>query len=196
MAINKKYTLSYRRKKLGLTDYRVRLRLIKSKKTRLVVRKYINSIIVQLVNYNPKGDLVLRSINSKILKHYGWNYNPCNLPSAYLLGLIIGLEAKKLNIKEAVFDIGLNASVKGSLLYSLLKGALDSGLIVPHDKIILPSEDRIKGKHIEDYYFTLSKEGAINKQFSKYLKNDSNPADITKNFEEVKLKILSEYKND
>ncbi|MEK6835035.1 MAG: 50S ribosomal protein L18 [Nanoarchaeota archaeon] len=194
MTINKRYTVKYKRKMLGLTDYRARLRLIVSRKTRLVVRKSLNKIIAQLINYNTKGDNIIKTITSNNLNEYGWKYHPGNLPSSYLVGLIIGLEAKKLKIKEVVLDIGLRESIKGSAIYSLLKGALDSGLNIPFSQEILPSEDRISGKHIADYYNLLSQDKK-NKQFSKYLKNKINPANIAKDFQDIKTKILNKYKN-
>lgn len=194
MTINKRYTVKYKRKMLGLTDYRARLRLIVSRKTRLVVRKSLNKIIAQLINYNVKGDNIIKTITSNDLNEYGWKYHPGNLPSAYLVGLIVGLEAKKIKIKEVVLDIGLRESIKGSAIYSLLKGALDSGLNIPLSQEILPSEDRISGKHIADYYNLLSQDKK-NKQFSKYLKNKVNPVNMTKDFQDIKTKILNKYKN-
>jgi large subunit ribosomal protein L18 len=194
MATNKKHTVHYKRKRLGLTDYRARLKLLLSKKVRLVFRKSINNLIAGLVNYNPKGDKVLKSFNCKILRQYGWKYHLGNLPSAYLFGLIIGFEAKKLNVKEAILDIGLNESIKGSCIYAFLKGVVDSGLIVPHHKDVLPNEERIQGKHILDYYNSLSI-NERNKQFSEYLKKGINPSNIIKDFQEIKTKILNKYKN-
>ena len=194
MAINRKYSLRYKRKRKKLTNYRDRLRLILSKKNRLVIRKSLNNFTAQLVNYDSKGDQVIKSITSKNLHEYGWRYHSGNLPSAYLIGLLIGLEAKKLKINEVVLDIGLNESVKGSSIYAFLKGALDSGLKIPHNEEILPSEDRISGMHIANY-FNLLPPDHKNKQFSKYLKNNINPGNITKDFKEVKSKILNKYKN-
>jgi len=194
MAINKKYTTLYKRKKLGLTDYKSRLRLILSKKPRLVIRKSLNKFIAQLIIYDKNGDKILKSLNTNNLKKFGWNYHKGNMPSAYLLGLLIGLETKKLKINDVVLDIGLNESIKKSSLYSVLKGALDSGLNIPHNKEVLPDEDRIKGKHILDYYNKLS-QNEKTKQFSKYLKNNVNPTNIIKEFDEAKSKILKEYKN-
>ena len=195
MAINRKYSLRYKRKRKKLTNYRDRLRLILSKKIRLVVRRSLNNFTAQLVEYNSKGDQVKISMTANKLREYGWKYHSGNLSSAYLLGLIIGLEANKLKINEVVLDIGLNESIKGSSIYSFLKGALDSGLNIPHGEEVLPSEDRISGAHIANYFNTLSQDQR-KKQFSKYLKNDVNPADITKDFKEVKSKILNKYKND
>ncbi len=195
MALNRIYNLGHKRKRLGLTDYKTRLKFLLSKKTRIVIRKSLNNITVQLVDYNREGDKILKSFNSKILKIYDWRYHPGNIPSAYLLGLIAGLESKKIKIKEAILDIGLKRSIKCSALYAALKGVLDGGLNIPHDKNILPDENRIKGRHIFDYYTKLPQDKKI-RQFSKYLKNSVNPSNIIKDFEETKLKIMSKYKND
>ena len=53
-------------------------------------------------------------------------------------------------IEEAILDLGLQTSTKGSRIYAALKGVLDAGINIPHSKEILPSEDRIKGKHISE----------------------------------------------
>ena len=65
--------------------------------------------------------------------------------------MLIGNKAKKKNIKELVLDIGLQKSVKGSRIYSLLKGCIDAGLNIPHSKEILPTENRVKGEHIKNF---------------------------------------------
>ena len=67
--------------------------------------------------------------------------------------MLLGLKAKNKNIKEAVLDIGFRSPVKGSLVYTVLKGAVDAGLKVPHSTEILPSEDRIKGTHMKKSNF-------------------------------------------
>jgi large subunit ribosomal protein L18 len=183
-----------KRKKLGLTDYKSRLNLILSKKPRLVVRRSLNKLTAQLIIYDKKGDKILFSFDTKKLKEFGWKFHTGNLPSAYLLGYLVGFEAKKIKLAEVVLDIGLNESINGSSIYALLKGALDSGLKIPHDNQILPSEDRIKGKHIINYYSKLSQNDK-NKQFSKYLKNNVNVGNIEKDFEDIKSKISNKYKN-
>jgi large subunit ribosomal protein L18 len=72
-------------------------------------------------------------------------------------------------------------------VYAALKGALDAGLKVPHSPDILPSEERIKGKHIIDYVQNLKKESEkeYKKQFSL-----SQPERMSEMFEKVKEKIL------
>ncbi|MEK6856638.1 MAG: 50S ribosomal protein L18 [Nanoarchaeota archaeon] len=136
----------YRRKTEGKTDYKKRLLLLKSRKPRLVIRKSLRNIQLQLIDYAAKGDKILISSHSNQLKKLGWKQVSGNSSSAYLTGLILGLKAKSKNIKEAILDLGLNRSVKGSVLYAALKGATENGLNVPHSKEILPKEKILEGK--------------------------------------------------
>lgn len=156
----------FKRKRLGKTNYRKRLKLLLANKPRLVVRKSLKNIFAQIIKYDEKGDKVVVSAHSSELKKYGYSGSKGNIPSAYLVGLLVGSKSKNKNVNELVLDIGLQNSVRGSRVYSVLKGCVDSGLNVPHSKDILPTLDRIKGKHIKDF--------------------DSNK------FEEVKKKILGE----
>ncbi|MEM5778506.1 MAG: 50S ribosomal protein L18 [Candidatus Aenigmatarchaeota archaeon] len=139
------------------TNYKKRLALLKSRKTRLVIRKSLSNISVQFINYKPEGDETVVSANSVELKKFGLKHGG-NLPAAYLTGFLAGKRAKDKNIQEAVLDIGLQTSTKGSRIYAALKGVLDSGINVPHSKEVLPTEDRIRGKHISE---------AIEKQFEE-----------------------------
>lgn len=170
----------YKRKMQGKTNYKKRLITLKSRKLRLVVRKSLKNISAQIVQYYPDGDKVLFSAHTNELKKkYNWKAARRNMPSAYLLGLLIGKKAKQNNIQEAILDTGLTSSIKNSIISAVLKGALDTGLNITHSKDILPSEDRIKGKHIFEY-------SKINKEkFTRY-----NPENLLKDFEEVKLKVL------
>jgi large subunit ribosomal protein L18 len=178
--------MPFKRRREGKTDYRKRLRLLYSEKPRLVVRKTSKHIIAQVVEFDEKGDKILVSATSQELKKFGWTGSTKNLPSAYLLGLLIGKKTVRKNIKSAVLDIGLARSVKGSRIYAVLKGALDAGLSIPHSPEILPSEDRISGKHIVDYAQKLKKQPKkYKRQFSA-----SKPEGITKMFEDVKSKIV------
>lgn len=153
----------YKRKIAGLTNYKRRLTLLKSGKTRLVVRSSNKYLILQLVDYKVDGDKVLCSINSNELKKYGWKQSCNNLPSAYLAGLLLAKKSSK--IKEAILDIGRNISQVGGKIYAAMKGVNDGGVSINHDESVLPSEDRISGKHMGDK--------------------------VVKNFEEVKKKINS-----
>ena len=144
-----KRTVHFKRRKEKKTNYIKRLALLKSEKTRLVIRKSLSNISIQFINFKPSGDETIASASSKELKKIGWS--KCgNIPAAYLTGLLAGKKAREKNIKEAVLDLGLQTSTKGSRLYAALKGVLDAGIIIPHSKEILPSEERIKGKHISE----------------------------------------------
>jgi large subunit ribosomal protein L18 len=157
-----KRVVKFKRRLQCKTNYRRRLGLLKSGKVRLVIRKSLSNISVQFVNFKPEGDETLASAVSAELKKFGWTRSG-NLPAAYLTGLLAGKKAKKNNVTEAVLDLGIQNSTKGSRIYAALKGAVDAGINIPHSNDILPSDDRIKGKHISD--------------------------DVVKQFEEVKKKI-------
>ena len=146
-----KHAVAYRRKRKGLTNYKKRLKLLLANKPRLVIRKSLKNIGAQIIEYNKKGDKVLISAHSSNLDKFGWKMGKSNLPSAYLVGLLVGKKAKEKGINELIMDIGLNKSVKGSRIYALLKGVVDSKIEIPHSGDMLPDESRIKGEHIEKY---------------------------------------------
>ena len=80
---------------------------------------------------------------------------------------------------------------KGNKIYACLKGVLDAGLNVPHSIEILPPEDRLSGKHIEEYANKLKTEDAqkFEKVFALYIKGGLDPAHFSKHFKEIKEKI-------
>ena len=178
-----------RRKRQSKTDYNARLKMIASGKKRLVARLSSNNIILQIIEYKKDGDTVLLCAHSNELKKYGWTYNKTNISAAYLLGILIAAKAKKKGIKEAIFDCGMKRAVHGGVLFSILKGAVDGGLNIPHNTNAFPKEERINGMHIADYAKKLSKEEYA-KKFSNYLKLNSKPEDIKNKFDDVKGNIL------
>lgn len=142
-------TIAYRRKRQGHTDYRRRLKMLSGNGIRLVVRKSLQHTYAQLIEYGAEGDRILATANTEELRKYGWKMNGGNLMSGYLVGILIAQKAKACKVQKAIFDIGAIASTKGSRLYSVLKGAVAGGLQIPHDASILPSDDRIMGKHVQ-----------------------------------------------
>ncbi|MEF8873234.1 MAG: 50S ribosomal protein L18 [Candidatus Thermoplasmatota archaeon] len=148
MAEGSRYRMPLKRRRQGKTDYRERLRLLKSGKVRAVVRPSNTMIRVQFIHYRPDGDEVKTAATSEHLRDFGWNGYGNNLPSAYLVGYLAGRKAKEEGIEEAVLDIGLNHPEKGGRLFSALKGIVDAGVDVPHDPEVLPAEERIRGEHI------------------------------------------------
>jgi large subunit ribosomal protein L18 len=146
--MKKKKFILYRRKREGKTNYKKRLGLLKSGSVRLVVRKSLRHVTVQLVEFHPDGDKTLLTASSKELGQYGWKGYTRNIPAGYLVGLLCGVKAKQQKISAAIFDQGLYAARKGTVLFSTLKGVVDGGLDVPHDPVIFPEEERLQGKHI------------------------------------------------
>lgn len=143
--------MPFKRRRLGKTDYRKRLDLLLSKKSRLVVRKSLKYIRAQVIEFDNVGDKTMATASSEELKKLGWKFSTDNIPAAYLTGLLIGKKAVKKGIKEAILDEGLYASVPGSRVYAVVKGAVDSGLKVPVEEKVLPKEERIKGTHIASH---------------------------------------------
>jgi large subunit ribosomal protein L18 len=193
MAHSAKYRVPFRRRREGKTNYRLRLKLLLSRKPRLVARKSLNNMVAQLVAYDEKGDKVLVSAHSRELVKMGYKGHCGNIPAAYLTGLLLGKKALKEGYNEAVLDIGLNAATKGAAVFAILKGAVDAGMDIPHSEDILPEEERINGSHVKEYAELLKEEDEekYKKQFSKYLEKGLNPEDLPEHFEEIKEKVLS-----
>ena len=179
----------FRRKREGKTDYKKRLRLLSSSKPRLTIRFSLKNILIQIVNYNEKGDIILTSSSSKDLEKLGWKAGRNNLPASYLTGYLIGKKAIKMDIKEVIPDIGFKHSMKSGRLYSAIKGVLDAGVKVPCSEEILPKDELIKGTNIANYAQKLAKEGKYEQVFSGYIKKDIKAEEIPKYFEETKKKI-------
>lgn len=144
-----RYNVKPRRRREGRTDYRKRLRLLRSEKVRLVVRKSLKNTQIQLIEYKEEGDNILVSANSKELKSkYNWKFSTSTTPAAYLTGLLAGTRAKEKGIDECVLDTGRYPPTKGSKIFASLKGLVDAGVECPHSDERIPSDDRILGKHL------------------------------------------------
>ena len=191
-----KYSVPFRRRREGKTDYRARRALILSKMPRIVARGSLKHMTVQVVNAKVEGDEVLASAHSKeLVRDYGWKGACGNVPAAYLTGLLCGLKALQKGIKKAILDIGLRTPVKGSRVFAVLKGALDAGLEVPHSEEILPDDSRIRGEHIANYAKMLASENPeeYNRRFSEYLAKKLKPEKLPEHFAKVKEKILAAF---
>ena len=189
--MKRRQVIPFRVKRTGKTDYKKRLKLLLSKKPRLVVRRSLKNIIAQIVEYKPEGDVVVVSATSQNLKKYGWNISTSNIPASYLTGIIIGKKALKKGVKEAIVDAGFR--IRSARVYALVKGAIDAGLKTRANEKVLPKEEIVKGKRIKDYALKLkSKPEIYKKQFSGYIKNNIEPENIDALFENVKKKIMEE----
>ncbi|MBL7206391.1 MAG: 50S ribosomal protein L18 [Candidatus Aenigmarchaeota archaeon] len=182
------YKMAHRRRREKKTDYKLRFRLLKSGKLRFVIRKSNNNISCQLIEHDSKGDKILASVSNKDIKKLGWKGHGGSIPSAYLVGRLC---ASKEKGKDAILDMGLQRSTKGSRIYAAVKGAIDAGLNIPCSKDILPNDKRAKGDHIVQFALKLKKENPdkYKKDFSVYLKAGLNPEDLAKHLEEILAKI-------
>ena len=92
------YTVYFRRRREGKTNFAKRLALIKSGVPRMVVRKSNRGFVVQFIEYDSKGDKVLASATgSSLKKQFSWP-SKRNVYTAYLCGLLAGSIAKKKKV--------------------------------------------------------------------------------------------------
>jgi large subunit ribosomal protein L18 len=186
------YAVRYRRKRVGKTDYKTRLKLLSGGQKRLVIRRSLKNIWMQIIEFSPAGDKVLVSAHSHEIKKLGWKGGLNNLPAAYLCGLLLGKKAKAKKITSAVLDIGLSVSVKGTVWYAALKGVVDAGVSVPHAKEVLPDDKRIKGEHIAAWAKKLKDQpDKYNRIFNKYIKAGIQPENLPAHLEEIKKKVIA-----
>jgi large subunit ribosomal protein L18 len=191
LAHGSKYKLPFRRRREGKTNYGARIKLVDLDKYRLVVRISSAHVIVQIINVGDNGDETIVSAHSKELQKLGWLGGTKNTSAVYLTAYLCGKKAINKDIKEAILDIGLKSSTKGSKVFAALKGAVDAGLNIPHGDSILPDENRIAGEHVAEYAKSLDEDG-LKKQFSQYLVRGLQPADLPNHFEDIKNKIDNE----
>ncbi|BCS90627.1 MAG: 50S ribosomal protein L18 [Candidatus Micrarchaeota archaeon] len=172
-----------RRRALALTDYRKRLKLLKSGLPRLVVRKSNRSIIAQLVYYAKDGDIVKLSAISKELEKYGW-IPKANLPTAYLTGMLIAKKAKAAKIEdEFILDTGLYTVHKNSFAFALAKGAIDNGLKLRANLSI--DEKRVRGEHIAKLLESDKDKNKLSSYRSKLIDSKT----FLKLFDDIKSKL-------
>ncbi len=165
------YVVPFRRRREGKTDYRKRLRLLMSHKPRIVVRRSNKYVRIQLVEAAKGGDRTFVDVTSAELRRYGYEGDGKNIPAAYLTGLLFGKKAIEAGFEDAILDIGLHTPVHGSRVFAALKGVVDAGMDVPHDPVVFPPEERIRGEHIASY---------------------TGDTTITDNFEEIKERITTD----
>ena len=157
MATGPRYNVAFRRRRETRTDYYVRRKLLRGGETRAIVRRSNKNITIQFADFDMGGDLVVASATSRELKALGWDKSCSSIPAAYLTGYLAGKKAIKAGIEYAVLDIGMQNPQYGGVLFAAVSGMIDAGLEVPCSEDVLPEEDRIYGKHIDD-----SIEAAVN----------------------------------
>lgn len=195
MAKSPSYSVPFRRRREGKTDYKSRRALVSSGLPRLVIRGTSRYLIIQVIEAQASGDRVVVSASSRELSgKYGWRGSCGNLSASYLTGLLCGYRAVDSGIKEAVLDIGLQTPSRGARVFAALKGVIDAGMVVPHDKNVLPDDSRISGEHIADYASQLSSDPEIYQRlFSRYLSQKLKPEQLAEHVSSVKDKIVSSF---
>ncbi len=181
-----------RRRRKGLTDYRARKRAILSRKSLLVVRVSGKNVSAQFVQPSVKGDHVLASVHSRVLRKLKWEGSLKSIPSCYLLGLLAGKKAKEKGVGEAIMYNGVSTFVRGSRVAALAKGVRDAGVEVPMSEEAFPKEGTLRGEAIAAYGAALLKDSkdAYTRRFSAMLKAGFKPESYPEQFEKTKLAIL------
>ena len=140
MATGPRYKVAFRRRRENRTDYYARRRLLSSNK----------NVTIQIAEFGMEGDKILVSATTRELAGMGWNHSCSSIPAAYLVGYMAGKRAINAGIEYAVLDIGMQKVQHGGVLFATVAGMCDAGLEVPHGEDVLPDEERILGKHIDE----------------------------------------------
>jgi large subunit ribosomal protein L18 len=141
-----------KRRKQSKTDYLKRIKLLKSRKPRLVFRKTNKYIIAQYIISKEARDSVKIGINSKILLKYGWPKEKVgslkSLSASYLIGYLMGKRILKDKLEEPIIDFGMIRTIHKTKVFAFLKGLVDSGLNIKYKEETFPKEERIMKKDI------------------------------------------------
>jgi len=181
--MNTRYTVGFRRKREGKTNYHKRIKLLSSRSNIIIFRKLSRTVIGQIVKFDVKGDIVLAGVNSRELEKYGWKLSRKNMAAAYLSGFLLAKKAASKKVGELVANFGIINPSKGSSSYAFLKGAVDGGLKIAHEKEALAKDERARGMHIETF-------AAKNQEKTRFSKTPD-AKKISKFFDETKKKIES-----
>ncbi|MCH7850045.1 MAG: 50S ribosomal protein L18 [Nanoarchaeota archaeon] len=140
-----------RRRLEGKTDYKLRRGLLSSGVLRIVVRRTNKYFIVQVVESHEAQDKVIASVTSKDLLSKGWDLKKGgslkSIPAGYLTGLLL---AKKIGKGKFIMDLGMSRTIRGSRIFSVVKGLVDGGLNINADSKIFPTDERISGEHLKE----------------------------------------------
>ena len=185
------YTSTFRRIRERKTNYRKREKLLVGKKDFVTVNVSDQNISAQLIRPDLLGDKVMASVHSNELLSYGWKGSRKNIPSCYLVGLLLGKKCLQKKISSAILYIGKRHFT--TKIAACLKGLSEAGLEMPFSENILPSEDRIQGNHIADYAKKLKANDDVYKsRFSSNLGSGLEPEKYPSHFSEVKDKIVND----
>jgi large subunit ribosomal protein L5e len=106
----KRFQVAKRRRRMGVTDYKARRKMVRqdkckfnNKKYRLIVRITNRKVICQIAYATIRGDMVISGANSTELKHFGVPCGHKNYAAAYCTGLLVARRTlKKLGLDETI----------------------------------------------------------------------------------------------
>lgn len=192
------YTSTFRRIRERKTNYRKREKLLIGKKDFVTVNVSDQNVSAQLIRPELLGDKVMASVHSNELLSYGWKGSRKNIPSCYLVGLLLGKKCIQKKITRAILYIGKRHFT--TKIAACLKGMSEAGLEMPFSEEILPTEERIQGNHIAEYAKKIkSNDDLYKSRFSSSLGSGLEPEKYPNHFSEVKDRIAndkSENKSD
>ncbi len=192
------YTSTFRRIRERKTNYRKREKLLIGKKDFVTVNVSDQNVSAQLIRPDLLGDKVMASVHSNELLSYGWKGSRKNIPSCYLVGLLLGKKCIQKKITRAILYIGKRHFT--TKIAACLKGMSEAGLEMPFSEQILPTEERIQGNHIAEYAKKIkSNDDLYKSRFSSNLGSGLEPEKYPNHFSEVKDRIVndkSEKKSD
>ncbi|WOL11257.1 60S ribosomal protein L5 [Canna indica] len=137
----KRYQVKYKRRRVGKTDYRARIRLINQDKNkyntpkyRFVVRFTNKDIVAQIISSSIAGDLVLAAAYSHELPHYGLEVGLTNYAAAYCTGLLLARRVLKTLEMDSEYQGNIEAtgedfSVEPTESRRPFRALLDVGLV-------------------------------------------------------------------
>ena len=185
------YNSTFRRIREGKTNYRKREKLLMGRKDFVTVNVTNQNVTAQLIRPNLQGDMVMASVHSNELLSFGWKGSRKNIPSCYLVGLLLGKRCLKKKLSSAILYIGKRHFT--TKIAACLKGLSEAGLELPFPEDIIPPEQRIQGSHIADYANNLKSNDALYKsRFSSNLGLGLEPEKYSSHFSEVKDRIVNE----
>ncbi len=144
-----------RRRRENRTDYKLRLKLLKSGIPRIVIRRTNRHFILQIVESHEAQDKILITVNSKELLKNGWDEklrgSLKSIPAGYLTGLLLvkKIKDKKIKRQKFIIDLGMARTLHGSRVFSVVKGLKDGGLNFSFDEKASPSKERLNGEHLK-----------------------------------------------
>jgi large subunit ribosomal protein L5e len=106
----KRFQVAKRRRRMGVTDYKARRKMVRqdkckfnNKKYRLIVRITNRKVICQIAYATIRGDMVISGANSTELKNFGVPCGHKNYAAAYCTGLLVARRTlKKLGLDETI----------------------------------------------------------------------------------------------